>query len=147
MVLKVYRANNTAIPAVKSVVYKTAVNADVDLRPGCVSSAYITVEVFGAQSTAPAVGEALKCYRLDTNGTETLLGIFYAEPAVSSKKTYTVVAYDAIHKLDVDYSARLADIQSSFPMTLADLVDDVCGVAGVTCDTTNLPLNTLPINA
>ena len=147
MVLKVYRANNTAIPAVKSVVYKTAVNADVDLRPGCVSSAYITVEVFGAQSTAPAVGEALKCYRLDTGGVETLLGIFYAEPAVSSKKTYTVVAYDAIHKLDVDYSARLADIQSSFPMTLADLVDDVCGVAGVTCDTTNLPLNTLPINA
>ena len=147
MVLKVYRANNTAIPAVKSVTYKTAVNADVDLRPGCVSSAYITVEVFGAQSTAPAVGEALKCYRLDTGGTETLLGIFYAEPAVSSKKTYTVVAYDAIHKLDVDYSTRLADIQSDFPMTLADLVDDVCGVAGITCDTTGLPLGSTNINA
>ena len=147
MVLKVYRANNTAIRNVKSVVYKAAVNADVDLRPGCVSSAFITVEVFGAQSSAPAVGEALTCYRLDDVGNETLLGIFYAEPAVSSRTTYTITAYDAIHKLDVDYSVRLAEIQENFPMTLADLVDDVCDVAGVSTVTSDMPLYDLDINA
>ena len=147
MVLKVYRANNAAIQNVKSVVYKAAVNADVDLRPGCVSSAFITVEVFGAQSTAPAVGEALTCYRLDDVGNETLLGIFYAEPAVSSRTTYTITAYDAIHKFDVDYSARLAEIQADFPMTLGDLVDDVCDVVGVSTVTSDMPLYDLDINA
>ena len=147
MVLKVYRENNTAIPAVKSVTYKAAVNAGEDLRPGSVSSAYIVVEVFGSQSTAPAVGEALTCYRLDDGGGETLLGTFFAEPAVQSRTTYSITAYDAIHKLDVDYSGRLAEIQDSFPMSLGDLVSDVFSVAGVDVVVEDMPLYDIDINA
>ena len=147
MVLKVYRENNTEIPYVKSVTYKAAVNADVDLRPGCVSSAFIIVDVFGSQSTAPAVGEALTCYRLDEVGNEYLLGTFYAEPAVQSRTTYSITAYDAIHKLDVDYSGRLAEIQENFPMTLGDLVSDVCSVADLDVVVEDMPLYGININA
>lgn len=147
MINKVYRANSTQILPIKSVNYKAAVNADVDLRPGCVSSAFIVMEVFGKQFTAPSVGEALDYYYVDSGGNDVFVGTFYAEPAVNSKLTYRVTAYDAIHKLDADYSARLADIQENFPMSLADLVTDVCSIAGVSLSDDQFPNYNLTINA
>lgn len=147
MVLKVYRENGTAIQNIKSATYKASVNSGTDLRPGCVASAYITIEVFGSQNTAPTVGEALTCYQVDQFGVETNLGIFYAEPAIESKTTYTITAYDTVNKLNADYSSHLASIQSSFPMTLADIVTDACNVAGVTCIPEDMPLYELEINS
>ena len=147
MVNKVYRADSTLISQIKAVNYKAAVNADEDLRPGCVSSAFITVDVFGSQSSAPSVGEALDYYFVDSGGNDVFVGTFYAEPAVRSKLSYRVTAYDAIHKLDVDYSARLADIQANFPMTLADLVTDACSVAGLSLADDQFPNYDLDINA
>lgn len=147
MTTKIVRANGAILTGsvIKSCTYTETVNAGTDLRPGCVASAYIDVEVFGSQANAPSVGEELTYYQVNGN-TETLIGKFYAEPSIPSKNTYKFLAYDAVAKLDVDYSERLNAIQNSFPMTLSALVSDVCTVAGVTL-TGTVPMGTTSINA
>lgn len=137
---------------IKSVIYKEVVNAGEGLRPGCVASASIEVEVYGPQSEAPVAGEALTYYQVD--GTETLIGTFYAEPSIPTKKTYKFVAYDAVSKLDVGFSERLNAIQSWFestsahyPVTVYDLVSEACSVAGVTLGSSSWPLSTQTVEA
>jgi hypothetical protein len=144
---KIVRANNVAISGIKSVVYKAAVNATTDLRPGCVSSAMIEVSVYGAQSTAPSYGEPLTYYTVDSEGNETYIGTFYAEPSIQSRATYTFVAFDVVDKLNVDFSERLLAIQNNFPMTLANLVSEACTVAGVTLATTSFPMASTTIQS
>lgn len=132
MTTKIIRADGvTEINGIKTCTYSEAVNSDTDLRPGCVGSAYIDVEVFGTQLSAPSAGEALTYYQVDSNGVETLFGVFYAEPVVTTKNSYRFTAYDAASKLDADFSERLSAIQNTFPMTLSALVGEACTVAGV----------------
>jgi hypothetical protein len=90
------------------------------------------VDVFGTQLSAPDAGEVLTYYQVDSNNTETLIGLFYAEPVVTTKNSYRFTAYDAASKLDANFSERLSAIQSNFPMTLSALVGEACTVAGVT---------------
>lgn len=48
-----------------------------------------------------------------------------------------VIGYDAVYFLNRDYSQRLAQIESSFPMKIQDLFEDVCawcGISGYTAD-------------
>lgn len=129
---KIVRSDGTSLDGIKSVVYKEQVNSDTDLRPGCVASASIEVEVYGEQQRAVAVGEELTYYQVDSDGAETLFGTFYAEPTIQTRNTYKFMAYDAVSKLDIDFSERLASIQESFPMTLSALVSEACSVADVT---------------
>ena len=152
MTSKILRSNNTQMTGIKSVIYKEVVNAGEGLRPGCVASASIEVEVYGPQSDAPVAGEALTYYQVD--GTETLIGTFYAEPSIPTKKTYKFVAYDAVSKLDVGFSERLNAIQSWFestsahyPVTVYDLVSEACSVAGVTLGSASWPLSTQTVEA
>lgn len=42
-----------------------------------------------------------------------------------------VIGYDAVYFLNRDYSQRLAQIESSFPMSIKDLYEDVCDYCGV----------------
>lgn len=148
MINKIYRSDGTTlIPKVKSVVYTEAVNADTDLRPGCASSAFIKVEAYGAASSAPSVGEELTYYQVDKDGNDVYIGTFYAEPISLSKGSYGFVAYDAMHKLDIDFSAHLADIQEDFPMTLADIVDEALDLAGLTNATPTFPMYDMDVNA
>ena len=147
MTNKIVRANGTAIPSIKNVVYTAKVNATVDLRPGCVSSAMIEVEVYGSQLTAPSYGEPLTYYTVDSEGNETYIGTFYAEPSIQSRATYSFVAFDVVDKLNVGFSERLLAIQENFPMTLADLVSEACTVAGVTLATTNFPMASTTIKS
>ena len=147
MTSKILRADGTTyLSAIKSVVYHESVNADTDLRPGCVSSSYIEVECYGAQSDAPAVGEALKYYQT-VNGTDTLIGIFYAEPSIPTKNSYKFVAYDAINKLDADFSAWLSANQANFPYTVYQLVSQACSIAGVTLGSSSWSNSTMSVNA
>lgn len=125
------------IPSVKSVTYHETVNGGVDLRPGCVGSAYIEAEVYGTQADAVSPGAAVSYYIVDADSTETLIGVFNAEPVVKTKNTYKLVAYDNAYKLNVDFSAWLRDHQSDFPMTRAALVAAACTVAGVVNATPN----------
>lgn len=147
MLSKILRSDNTELLNIKAAAFHEAVNATVDLRPGCVSSAYIDVVVYGAQSSAPTSGEPLRYYQVDAQGNETFIGTFYAEPSIPSRNTYSFVAFDAVDKLNVDFSARLLAIQDNFPMTLADLVTEACGVAGVTLATTSFPMASTQIQS
>lgn len=147
MTNKIVRANGTAIPSIKNVVYTARVNATVDLRPGCVSSAMIEVEVYGSQLTAPSYGEPLTYFTVDSEGNETYIGTFYAEPSIQSRATYSFVAFDVVDKLNVGFAERLLAIQDNFPMTLADLVSEACAVAGVTLATTSFPMASTTIKS
>ncbi len=147
MTSKILRADQTPLAGIRSVTYREQVNGDVDLRPGCVASAYIEVEAAGGQSDAPTAGEALTYYQVDGNGNETLIGVFYAEPSVPTRNTFRFTAYDAVSKLDADYSARLAAIQNNFPMSIYALVSDACSVAGVTLGSSSWPLSTQTVQA
>lgn len=143
MTSKIIRSDGvTELTGIKSVVYTESVNAGENLKPGCVGSAYIDVEVYGAQSSSPTAGEELSYYQVDDNNNATLIGLFYAEPSVPTKNTYKFVAYDAVSKLDKPYSEHLNSIQTSFPMTVYDLVDDACTFAGVTLGSASWPLST-----
>ena len=147
MTSKILRSDNTPIPSIKSVRFVEKINSSNDLRPGCVSSAYIDVTVYGAASSAPSAGEPLKYYQVDANGVETYIGTFYAEPSIQSRNTYSFVAYDIVGKLDVGFSERLLAIQANFPMELSDLVSEACSVAGVQLLSTNFPMHDMEVQS
>lgn len=136
----------TELVGVKSCVFTERVNAEENLRPGCVAAASISVEVYGSQATAPTAGEEITYYQVDSNGVGTLIGKFYAEPSVPTKSTYKFTAYDAAAKLDTDFSERLWSISADFPMTIADIVSEACDVAGVTLGSATWPLSTQTVN-
>lgn len=139
--------NTTEISNVASIKFKEAVNVGVDLRPGCVGSASIEVEVFGDQSSAPELGDNLFYYQVDSAGTQTLIGEFYAEPSIATKNSYKFVAYDAAQKLNADFSEWLLTHQADFPMTVYDLVSAACSVAGVTLGSAAWPMSDENVNA
>lgn len=147
MTSKILRSDDTPIANIKSVKFVEKVNATTDLRPGCVSSAYIEVVVYGAQSTAPSSGEPLKYYQVSANGVETYIGTFYAEPSIQSRNTYSFVAFDIVDKLNVGFGERLLAIQDQFPMELSDLVSEACSVAGVQLLSTNFPMHDLEVQS
>lgn len=147
MTSRIVRADGTtALSGIKSVTYHEAVNADTDLRPGCVASAYIEVECYGSQAQAPTAGERLAYYQV-VDGTSTLVGYFYAEPSIPTKVTYKFIAYDAAWKLDADFSTWLAANQNNFPKTVYQLVSQACTLAGVTLGTSSWPMSTMSVNA
>lgn len=137
----------TELANVKSVTFKEAVNSGVDLRPGCVGSASIEVEVYGAQTNAVSVGDALTYYQIDKGGNQTLIGVFYAEPTIATKNSWKFVAYDAANKLNADFSSWLMSHQSSFPMTIYALVSAACTEAGVTLGSASWTLSTENVQA
>lgn len=148
MISKIVREDGTTeLTNIKSTTFTEKVNADTDIMPGCVASAYIQVEAFGNRSDAPLAGEALKYYQVDSEQNETLIGTFYAEPSVPSKSTYSFVAYDAVSKLDVDFSGWLVDNQENFPMTMYDIVSAACTIAGVELGSSSWPLSTQTVKA
>ena len=147
MLSKIIRSDGvTELANIKSVTFREAVNADTDLRPGCVASSYIQVECFGAQTDAPTVGEELTYYQV-VGGVDTLIGKFYATPSIPSKATYAFTAYDAANKLEADFSEWLTANQSNFPMTVYALVSAACTVAGVTLGSSSWALSTETVEA
>lgn len=146
IVHKILREDSTELPNIKSCIYSERVNAEENVRPGCVASASIEVEVYGAQGAAVTGGEALTYYQVNGD-TETLIGTFYAEPNIDSRMSYRFKAYDAASKLDADFSARLDAIQGDFPMTLADIVGEAATVAGVSFDSLSFPMASTEVSA
>ena len=144
---KILRADSTAITNIRSVTWKEQSNNADNLRFGCCAASSIEFDVFGAESAAPAVGEQLTYIHVAPDTTETTIGIFNAQPAIPSKNTFHVIAYDNIIKLETDFSATLESLQSSFPMTLATLVGHVCTTAGVTLKSSAFPMASTQIAA
>lgn len=147
MTSRILRADDEAIANIKSVKHTENRNASTDLRPGCVASDYIEVTVYGAESTAPASGEALRYYKVDAEGNETFVGTFYAEPSIQSRDTYTFVACDIVDRLNVSFSERLLAIQSNFPMSLGSLVTEACNIAGVQLYTSDFPMHDMVVQS
>ena len=139
--------NLTELTGVKSVVYKEVTNADVNIRPGCVCSASIEVEVYGTQANAVSAGDTVYYYQIDKNNTQTLIGIFVCEPSIETKTSYKFVAYDNAQKLKADFSQWLQANQSNFPMTVYALVSAACTVAGVTLGSSSWGLSTQNVQA
>lgn len=139
--------NLTELTGVKSVVYKEVTNADVNIRPGCVCSASIEVEVYGTQASAVSAGDTVYYYQIDKNNTQTLIGIFTCEPSIETKTSYKFVAYDNAQKLNADFSQWLQANQSNFPMTIYNLVSAACIVAGVTLGSSSWGLSTQNVQA
>ena len=131
MLTKIIRENSDILQGIKSCVYTEQVNAETDLRVGCVSSASIEVSVYGDQDNAITKDEKITYYQIDERGDETKIGVFYAQPTISTKETYTFTAYDAVSKLETSFSDWLSDHQDDFPMTLLSLVQSAASVAGV----------------
>ena len=139
--------NVTELGNVKSVVFSETVNSDVNLRPGCVASASIEVEVFNTQANAVAAGDVVYYYQNDKNNTTTLIGQFNCEPSIKTKNSYRFVAYDNAQKLNADFSQWLRANQSNFPKTVKQLVQQACTIAGVTLGSTSWPLSTQNVQA
>ena len=139
--------NVTELANVKSVVFKEAVNADVNIRPGCVGSASIEVEAYGTQASAVSAGDTVYYYQYDKNDNATLIGVFTCEPTIKTKTSYKFVAYDNAQKLTADFSQWLMNNQSSFPMTVKTLVQNACSVAGVTLGSFSWGLSTQNVQA
>lgn len=131
MLTKIIRENSDILQGIKSCVYTEQVNAETDLRVGCVSSASIEVSVYGDQDNAITKDEKITYYQIDERGDETKIGVFYAQPTISTKETYTFTAYDAVSKLETSFADWLSDHQDDFPMTLLSLVQSAASVAGV----------------
>lgn len=137
----------TELSNIKSVVFKEAVNAEVNIRPGCVSSASIEVEVYNTQANAVSAGDVVYYYQIDKNDVQTLIGEFVCEPSIETKTSYKFIAYDNAQKLNADFSEWLQANQSSFPMTVYAIVSAACSVAGVTLGSSSWGLSTENVQA
>ena len=146
MYAKIVREDNTELTGIKSCTYSASVNTGTSLMPGCVSAAHIEVEVYGGQQAAVTAGEKLTYYQV-VGGVATQIGVFYAEPSINSRFTYKFSAYDAAAKLDVDFSPRLMELQSSFPMMLGVLVAYAASWAGVDSPSIAPTFGNIPVRA
>ena len=145
---KVFKSDGiTEITNIKSVVYREAVNTGEYLKPGCVSSASVDVEVFNTQANAVSAGDVIYAYVYDNANNGTLLGKFNCEPKIDTKNSYKFTAYDNALKLNADFSQWLQANQSNFPKTVKQLVQQACTIAGVTLGSTSWPLSTQSVQA
>lgn len=120
--------------AIRSVTLTEAVADATDPAPGAACAACLELELWTPDETLQVTqGMELTLFRLDTGtGAETRLGLFTAEqPVRSSAHLYRITAYDRMTRLDRDLSAWLQERQAAFPMTLATLVEGVCGACGL----------------
>ena len=121
--------------------FKEQVNTADKLRPGAVCAGCIEFDLFTGQGETVPYGDTLTYYQVDDNNTATKIGEYIAETVTPGKHKISVVAYDNIAKLDLDFSFRLAQLQNAFPISLGNMVLYACDVAGVTLGTPNFPLN------
>ena len=128
---RVLREDGTYLTNIGNVTWTEQTNATQDLQFGSAVASTLRFKVYGTQDAAIEKGEKLVYSQVDNEGVETIIGTYWADPSIPSKNSYTVIAYDAIEKLGKDFSARLAELQSAFPMDVRTLVTFACEYAGV----------------
>lgn len=145
---KFVRADGSVIDAsqIVSCKYISEVNSQNNLSVGDTTAD--TVEVELRASSAPVEdGEELVYYQIE-DGTQTRIGVFYAEaPTSVSKSAYRFTAYDASAKLAADFSGWLNENQAQFPMTVRALTEQACNIAGVRLQTESFANETLTVGA
>lgn len=128
----------------------TSVNSENEFTLGSACTDEIEVEYIAADEKLIAQGDKLTLYTVDDANTRTKAGVFYCEKpeyqgmmreVSGSNAVYKVVAYDTMSKLDADFSGWLHANQAQFPKTIWQLVQLACQRAGVTLDSSSLPIN------
>lgn len=151
---KLVRADGTTeVTEIKSFHFREQKTNDGVVRFGNAISSFIEVSYFfDNNSEKIPKGEELTYYQVfDTNQEfipfsevdwedeedpptefERQIGVFVVKDVEENKNVYTLVAYDYVSKLDVNYSPRLKELQSSFPQNTVYLLHDVADYVGVT---------------
>lgn len=122
------------INSIKSVRYQGDCNTASDLRFGAALSESVEVEVFNDTNVMLQKGHYIKVeIQNGIDGAWTYYGRYKVDKVVSHEISYTAYAYDCIFDLDVDFSARLKELNDNgaFPMTMARLAEEAVGVAGL----------------
>ena len=133
---KVALPDGTALDSsvIRSVQLTEQVNDETDLCPGAACAACAEIELWAPRNGLTiAQGTEITLARIDAeSGAQTPVGVFLAEkPVKASANVIKVTAYDRMTLLDKDLSPWLREHQGDFPMSLAALVEAVCGQCGV----------------
>jgi hypothetical protein len=142
---KIVRADGTTeVLGIKqgSFHYHSQMETAGKIQVGNVISAFIEFSFYVTVNNGIIpVGEQIKYYQVtDVNNnfvetstiSENLIGTFNVTSSNTNKNICTIVAYDNISKLNVDYSLHLKEIQNQFPMRIRDLLDEAANYVGLT---------------
>ena len=131
-------AQGTAILRVKRT---RTVNSGSELTVGSVCSAFAEIEIMDAGGICPLqTGDTFTLFLGDTQ-----LGIFTVETPVRKGATrFSVTAYDAVARLDVDLEKWL-DGLDAWPYPLEEFVGMVCQKCGVEANLQSLPNGIFPV--
>lgn len=142
---KIVRADGTTeVLGIKqgSFHYHSQMETAGKIQVGNVISAFIEFSFYvNVNNGVIPVGEQIKYYQVtDVNSdfvetsttSENLIGTFNVTSSKTNKNICTIVAYDNISRLNVDYSLRLKEIQNQFPMRIRDLLDEAANYVGLT---------------
>lgn len=135
-------SNHFEIQGIKSFRFHSQFGAEGPLKFGGAYASSIEFEYYINSQRDLNTGDALVHYQkfersqtdfhLLPEGTYRTIfnNVFYVYSFEKNKNVARVVAYDAIKFLDIDYSKRLSSIESSFPMTVYDLLQDIFSYSG-----------------
>lgn len=135
-------SNHFEIQGIKSFRFHSQFGAEGPLKFGGAYASSIEFEYYINSQRDLNTGDALVHYQkfersqtdfhLLPEGTYRTIfnNVFYVYSFEKNKNVARVVAYDAIKFLDIDYSKRLSSIESSFPMTIYDLLQDIFSYSG-----------------
>lgn len=136
---KLVRSDGSVIDSsvIISCEFTEEVNSTTNLTVGNATASELTVEIL--TTTPVQQGEVLTYYMVE-DGVETKIGVFNAEkPTMATRTSMRFSAYDNIVKTEKNISDWLRENQSLFPMTLFDLVQNVCSYCGVTFANEDFP--------
>lgn len=118
---------------IKSLRYQGDCNTSQDMRFGVCLSESVEIEWFN-DAVVPVRGNHLKVeIQNSLDNAWTNYGKFKVDRVEKHDITSTVYAYDSTHDLDVDFSARLKELNDNgaFPMSVTDLVLEALETAGL----------------
>lgn len=117
---------------VANIVYTEQVNTESKITPGAVCAGCLQFDLFNDSGETVDKNDILEYYQINEETNESILmGLFTAVTIEQRRAKQIVIAYDNIIKLDVDFSRKLAQLQTSFPIAASSLAYAVCDVAGI----------------
>ena len=126
--------------------YRAQMGSSGALRIGGVYGSYIEFDYFLPSAVTIGKGDVLKYYQIvdvdksfnpTTPSRALFINDFVVVEVSAGNKQIHIVAYDYTVNLNVDFSKRLKELESSFPMSIKDLVAEAETVAGVRSDYTD----------
>lgn len=113
--------------AIQTIKITGSSNNGDDLVLGSVCSSVLEAKIYSKNSDIYiSAGSVLLAYKVSDTGEETLIGTYNVETAEwPSKRTYKVVAYDNVRKLDADITPWLRSL-TGWPYAITDFYSMLC---------------------